>query len=269
MIAMNSPLATLRHALVAASLALASLLPAAAQAQATERPDVRMWDYWTYTKTDNWIGKKVETWTQTVGRLTSDLIIAYLYRVEDKYDGGLAIFDRDWNTIEIDRYSFKPKAEDLRFPLVPGKTWKSSFTFPEPTAAGVLNCDQTSTVGNWERVRTPAGTFDAIKVSVTGIWRYPMYNWYSYYTKTIWYAPAVNRWVRMEYNDWNEVSAPASRETWELTAYALNGRPGFTPRGAVVSGTVVGGPAQPPAQPPRAAAVPACEGYGCTRPTGK
>jgi hypothetical protein len=86
-----------------------------------------------------------------------------------------------------------------RYPLAPGATWNQWVdNFNERLdRPGQIN--RYVRVGDWEKVRTPAGEFDAIRMRVLmrlddeEFWRYPTTCNY-----VIWYAPAVGAPVREE-----------------------------------------------------------------------
>jgi len=86
-----------------------------------------------------------------------------------------------------------------RFPLAPGEAWNQWVdNFNETTnKAGQIN--RYVRVGGWEKVSTPAGVFDAIRMRVMmrlddeEFWRYPTTCNY-----LVWYAPAVGAPVREE-----------------------------------------------------------------------
>jgi len=94
---------------------------------------------------------------------------------------------------------FATPLERYRFPLTPGESWNQWVdNFNEATHAdGQIN--RYVRVGGWEKVSTPAGVFDAIRMRVLmrldddEFWRYPTTCNY-----VIWYAPAVGAPVREE-----------------------------------------------------------------------
>jgi hypothetical protein len=94
---------------------------------------------------------------------------------------------------------FTMPLERYRFPLAPGETWSQWVgNFNETThKSGEIN--HYVRVGGWEKVSTPAGVFDAIRMRVLmrlddeEFWRYPTTCNY-----LIWYAPAVGAPVREE-----------------------------------------------------------------------
>ena len=71
----------------------------------------------------------------------------------------------------------------------------------------------------WERVRVPAGEFDALRI-VRSIWfTHADHNRFgSTRRDVIWYVPAVQRWVRREWTGWyrwpDTRFGPPMREAW-------------------------------------------------------
>jgi hypothetical protein len=106
---------------------------------------------------------------------------------------------RTGTLMDIETRRFTEPLDRFRFPLAPGETWNQWVdNFNERTnKAGQIN--RYVRVGGWEKVATPAGVFDAIRMRVMmrlddeEFWRYPTTCNY-----LIWYAPAVGAPVREE-----------------------------------------------------------------------
>jgi hypothetical protein len=101
--------------------------------------------------------------------------------------------------MDIETRRFATPLQRFRFPLASGGTWNQWVgNYNEMTRKeGQIN--RYVQVGGWQRVATPAGTFDAIRMRVLmrlddeEFWRYPtMCNY------VIWWAPAVGAPVREE-----------------------------------------------------------------------
>ena len=101
--------------------------------------------------------------------------------------------------MDIETRRFRTPLERFRFPLAPGETWNQWVdNFNERlNRPGQIN--RYVRVGGWEKVATPAGTFDALRMRVLmrlddeEFWRYPTTCNY-----VVWYAPAVGATVREE-----------------------------------------------------------------------
>lgn len=121
---------------------------------------------------------------------------------------------------------YDPPLVQIPFPLHPGSSWHQSVKVTDAYGNTYTWLTAGEALG-WERVPTPAGSFDALKVVLQmnlgdsdAIWGN------THVFETLWYAPAVRRWVRREYRyrrvehtwfprveqDW---------KLWELAAYRL------------------------------------------------
>jgi hypothetical protein len=172
---------------------------------AAETPAYRVGDRWTYRVQDGF--RSPERWEEThsitaIGtegisaRITQkgpsrDVARAELWSAPGLVKIG-AVFDNETRR-------FVTPLERYRFPLAAGQSW-SQFVdnFNETTkATGQIN--HYVRVRGWEKVTTPAGTFDALAMHVVmhlddeEFWRYATQSNY-----TVWYAPAVRGVVRAE-----------------------------------------------------------------------
>lgn len=101
--------------------------------------------------------------------------------------------------LDAETRQFKTPLERYRFPLVPGKTWNQWIDNYNETTRKAGQINHYVRVEGWDRVATPAGTFDAIKLRVLmrldddEFWREP-----TTCNDLIWYAPAVGAPVREE-----------------------------------------------------------------------
>lgn len=96
-------------------------------------------------------------------------------------------------------YRFSTPLERYRFPLYTGETWNQWIDSYNETARKAERINHYVRVGRWEKVSTPAGVIDAIRLRVLTqlgdeeFWRYQTMCNYA-----IWYAPAVGAAVREE-----------------------------------------------------------------------
>ena len=106
---------------------------------------------------------------------------------------------RQGSLMDLETRRFATPVDRYRYPLASGETWNQWVNnFNEMTKKeGQIN--RYVRVGGWEKVSTPAGEFDAIRMRVMmrlddeEFWRYPTTCNY-----LIWYAPAVGATVREE-----------------------------------------------------------------------
>jgi hypothetical protein len=101
--------------------------------------------------------------------------------------------------MDIETRRFAVPLERYRFPLAPGETWNQWVDNYNETTKRQGQINRYVRVGGWEKISTPAGEFDAIRMRVLmrldddEFWRYPTTCNY-----VIWYAPAVGASVREE-----------------------------------------------------------------------
>lgn len=101
--------------------------------------------------------------------------------------------------MDVETRRFAMPLERYRFPLAPGETWNQWVTNFNESLKREGRINRYVRVGGWEKVSTPAGEFDAIRMRVfmrlddEEFWRYPTTCNY-----LIWYAPSVGAPVREE-----------------------------------------------------------------------
>ena len=212
-------MATLQR-LVATSSAIAALaafagcaggpgvFESAGSGPAAEAPNYRVGDRWVYRGSD---GFRVKTeWDETheVSAIGPEGITV---RITQK---GPAPFNATrtelWSApgqvkvgaaYENETRTFKVPFQRYNFPLASGKVWNQwDVTFNDATKeSGQIN--RYVRLSGWDKVSTPAGTFDAISMQVVmrlddeTFWRWPTTCNYA-----VWYAPAAGAVVREERN---------------------------------------------------------------------
>ncbi|MEP7180945.1 MAG: hypothetical protein ABI886_02015 [Betaproteobacteria bacterium] len=208
-------------------------------APAVEAPAYAVGDRWTYSATDGFFRSAV-TWTEThevmaVGadgvtvRITQKGSTVANQRIEQWPAPGKvrvgALFDaetRRFDPVVLDRY---------RYPLASGRTWSQWLdNFDESTGKpGQIN--HYVRVGGWDKVTTPAGTFDAISLRVLmrlddeEFWRWPTTCNY-----LVWYAPAVRGIVREEKEgQYREKGDAIDGQSTIRSQHAVVELTGFTP----------------------------------------
>ena len=79
------------------------------------------------------------------------------------------VFASGWNGLEhpltnLQRFRFAPAFPAYAYPLAPGKTWYTVINATDPVTQRTYRVHTRGRVLGWERVRVPAGEFDALKV---------------------------------------------------------------------------------------------------------
>ena len=98
---------------------------------------------------------------------------------------------------ETDR--FDPALIRYKFPLTPGDSWQQRIRDLDKPPGPYGPIVRHVTVGGYESVTTPAGTFDAVKLSVVmTLDDETFYRYASDCTSVIWYAPATGAAVQVQ-----------------------------------------------------------------------
>ena len=130
-------------------------------------PEVRVGDSWTYQLHDGYTRIAKGTYRYTVTAIGPQRV-----NVEATHDGqpaGTQVFTRDWNWIEkpmtnLQNFRYSPPYPALPFPLEAGKRWQAYVQATDPATGKTNRVRIDGDVLGWERVKVPAGEFDALKV---------------------------------------------------------------------------------------------------------
>jgi len=190
-----------------------------------EKPAVKVGDRWIYSQVDLLTNLVIQTSTIEVLAVEGDTIrtrntLANRTPTEDNSTTEDNIFDSQWNARHADGRTFKPVRPFYSFPLDVGKTWEGRLSYPNQKGDSQINSQMKGTVVGRESVTVPAGTFQTLRIVITG----------SYYSErafgkrggggvgkwTIWYAPEVKRHVKLEYEEGRNQTRS------ELTEYKVN-----------------------------------------------
>lgn len=114
---------------------------------------------------------------------------------------------------------FDPPIAGFKFPLVVGDTWKTSFA-GEATNKSKSKTDLDVRVVAREKVKTPAGEFDSVKIESEGWINGVTWSGAIRMSEVRWYAPAIGWVVKTEYKDFRD------GQLWSHTVSELKS---FTP----------------------------------------
>ncbi|MBI3372395.1 MAG: hypothetical protein HY017_11650 [Betaproteobacteria bacterium] len=221
------------HSLVACAMLLAGCAaappPVDAPTGALPEPQLTGAEQWTYVRINPYNKLVSGTVTETLrpAQLGYTLTRASDRAGEAPEEEAIAA---PWR-VRSERLGPEPRAFgapliQVPFPLAPGVCWSEAVAMTDVQGYGYRGwaegCAQA-----WERVHTPAGAFNALKV-----YRYATlgdrdYRWNdTSVTDVYWYAPEVKRWVRHEMRyDRAERSGRSGRHVirdwvvWELKDY--------------------------------------------------
>jgi len=162
-----------------------------------ERPIVKVGDSWTYRKIDGLTKKELsvsETRVVNVNERAIQTATAFRGALRDVD----AIWTPEWNSVASpDSEIFEPHDGSFTFPLQPG-SYALSYDFRRPASDTRLSFEGTARVLGWEDVHVPAGLFRVLRIQINlkAARRGPFPGYVSV-NKTVWYSPAVKRWVKL------------------------------------------------------------------------
>jgi len=159
-------------------------LTAAAKA---DRPTIRVGDRWAFACSE---GSK----TSYVFTVITSVDAA---GAKGKSNGRPLILTPDLNEVQGARWSHTPELKLYSFPLEVGKKWSGTDDWVDQTNADEGSERVNVTVASYEKVRVPAGEFDAFRLELISDWSSNQV--YAGATSaTIWYAPAARGQVKMQ-----------------------------------------------------------------------
>lgn len=118
------------------------------------------------------------------------------------------LYGTDWGTIRSGSTGTQmdPPSKVLQLPLQVGNSWESSYQTTSPTGAR-SRVKMESTVAAREKVSTPGGEFDAFRIESRGYLSGLSWQGGFGILQKVWYAPAIDRVVRLEYREQRTLGA--------------------------------------------------------------
>ena len=179
-----------------------SQVPPSGVAPSVAAPAIAAGDSWTYQVRDGFTGLPRPEQRHEVTRVGGG-------RVEvagnvERGDGR-QVYDGEWNWLrrpatDLQTFEYQPAYQAYAFPLTPGKTWRSDTIATDPRDGRRFPVKIEARVLGWERVRVPAGEFDALKIErrvSIAYWEYSLRGG-SFIKEYDWYAPSVKWAVKRE-----------------------------------------------------------------------
>lgn len=207
---------------VLAVLLASCLANAADQHAPIAAPQMAVGDNWTYQYTDVWKNEPGNLNRLEITAVKVDDIEADVKRVATGSVVSHQHFSREMNPMERHKIQFAPAFGRFAFPLEAGKQWTSEATGENPAAGKSLHYKFEGKALGWEKIKVEAGEFEVLKIEVTAYYqgrKVGSNGGSGKLTETLWYAPAVKNFVKLEYEDTDLKGRPYNRDLWELAAY--------------------------------------------------
>lgn len=205
----------------------ASYPPAPAPMASVPTPRLNGGETWVYEQINPYNGLHVRSLTDTIeAGPAGDTIMRRSDRPGDPVV--TQIVPQPWS-VSAERAGatgqrYSPALTVIPFPIAPGSHWLETLTSTDQH--GESRRQQTwGRAFGWERVATPAGEFVALRIERDRNLGDRDNNWLDTYVhETLWYAPAVKRWVRVEWRSRRQEIGVNPRVehdaiVWQLTSY--------------------------------------------------
>lgn len=163
---------------------------------------VQVGDFWEYRVKDAYTGFDRGLHRYEVSYAGPDRIVVDISRDGARIDS--YVYAPGWNGLEhpltnTQRFSYAPAFPAYAYPLAPGKTWYTVVTATDPATRRSYRVHTKGKVVGWERIKVPAGEFDALRVQ-----RYVFAGnmegsrTQEEIAETDWYVPELRRVARTE-----------------------------------------------------------------------
>lgn len=179
------------------TLVIASnLVVAVAQTVAVraDPPAAKVGDRWKYENRDRRTGIKESESVRTVTSVTAT-------QIEGTENDGKFVATAELNFLETPTITLSSDARYLAFPLEVGKKWDFKFNLANKVTAVTSRWQLDAAVVAYEKVKVPAGEFDAFRIEYKGFWNNNTSGKNGRLLVTNWYAPATRSVVKREFDD--------------------------------------------------------------------
>src|SRR5215510_200878 len=205
--------------LIAIGLVTLFVWPLSCTAQTVDQEAIRVGDQWTYDIKDGFTGNLRNAFTVVVADTNNrEIITRVTYQGKDRPQ--TAVYDNDWGRIDDGLWKLRPSGIGIKKPLQIGKEWKSDADGMNLQSGTAFHASGAAKVVAQEPVTTPAGTFETFRINMTVRLvntrdQSRSQNW----TFMVWYAPAMNRWVKRT-SEWRQEGRVRDSYSEQLTGYS-------------------------------------------------
>jgi hypothetical protein len=185
----------LRDLLVASAFcAIFSIACAQSAAVRAELPQLKVGDRWRWEQNDRRTGLKTQETDRTITSISSE-------RIEGTESGSKLLLTADLMLLESSTVLSSSPARVIDYPLELGKKWEYKLSFTNKANTARVRWQAEAEVVAYEKVKVPAGEFDAFKIAIKGFWNNDTSRRNGRLIQTSWYAPAAKVVVKSEFDD--------------------------------------------------------------------
>jgi hypothetical protein len=181
---------------IAIGLVSLFLLPLSCAAQTIDPGAIRVGDRWSYDIKDGFTGDLRSATTVVVVEINDkEITTRVTNRGTDRPQ--TMVYDPDWGRIDDGTWKLRPSGIGIKKPLQIGMEWKSDSNGINLQSGVAFHASGVAKVAGREQLATPAGTFDTFRLDMTvRLINTRDQTRSQTWTFVVWYAPAVNRWVK-------------------------------------------------------------------------
>jgi hypothetical protein len=216
---------TIKRSFAVLCFILPCALAHAGNHESVSAPAPAVGDSWTYQYTDVWKGAKGNINRMEVASIDEAGVHIAIKRAASGALINTQLFSTDMNPIERGGMHFAPSFARYAFPLAPGKEWSSEVVGDNSKAGKQWHYQIKGKVLEWEKVRVPAGEFEALKVVIDAQYADANGTLGGKLSETVWFVPALNNYVKLDYQDSDAQGRLYSRDSWELMSYGHKSPP--------------------------------------------
>lgn len=171
-----------------------------AAAQEAPQPNIKVGDRWTYQYLDKMTGEIKGSITLTVFEVTDTEIHQKAQGKMKAPINRVEFLDRQLNWIDNGFTQWKPNTGSFLFPLTVGKEWTQQYEAVAISNESKTRHNAAAKVVAYEKVKVPAGEFDAFKIEYTirNISTSDAERADSITKGVRWYSPSVKQVVKQE-----------------------------------------------------------------------
>ena len=199
---MNRRLVCLGILLIAAGCA--ATLPQTPQGNLSPRvaaPDIRVGDSWAYQFHDGYTQLPKGTLEYRVSAVQDDTVTVQVRHGDLQWAES---YTRDWNWRErpmtnLQDFRYSPPYTALPFPLAAGKAWHGNVQATDPKTGRANRVRIDGDALGWERVKVPAGEFEALKIRrIVYAGNFDYFRGEDRIIEYDWYSPQLGQIVKQE-----------------------------------------------------------------------
>lgn len=160
----------------------------------SEAPIFKVGDRWKLEQKDKRTGVKESDLARQITAVSAT-------QIEAIENDGKLIMTPELAVIESPTITITGEAKTLSFPLELSKKWDYKYSFKNKVSGNAVRWQLDANVVTYEKVKVPAGEFDAFKIQYKGYWNNETTTRNGRLQITNWYAPSARAIVKTEYDD--------------------------------------------------------------------